>query len=97
MQDSPLLPHWLRIGDGGGKESVPVHSAVEAGPLVVPGAGVGETPRDQSPVLLVAGVTFAFPIRANADSSLGSWFMVCRTVTVLNGADVDLFQCGLDL
>ena len=71
VENSSLLPHWLRVGDGGGEEAVPLHSAVETSPLVVPGAGVRETPWYQGPVLLVAGVALALPVSTHTHPSLG--------------------------
>ena len=47
VEDAALLPHGLRVGDGGGEEAVPLHPAVEAGPVVVPVPGVRQAPRDQ--------------------------------------------------
>ena len=38
VENSSLLPHWLRVGDGGGEEAVPLHSAVQTRPLVVSAA-----------------------------------------------------------
>ena len=71
MQDSPLLPIRLRVGEDGGEEAIPVDSAVAAGPLVVLSAGVREPPGYQGPVLPVTGITFAPPVSTDTDASLG--------------------------
>ena len=39
VQHPPLLPHWLRVGDGCRKEAVILNSAIETSPLVVTVAG----------------------------------------------------------
>ena len=36
VEDPALLPHGLRVGDGGGEEAVPLHPAVEPSPVVMP-------------------------------------------------------------
>ena len=64
MEDSPLLPIYLRDVEGGGEETVPVRSAVAAVHwLFLSGY--------QGPVLLVAGIAFTLPVSANTNSSLG--------------------------
>ena len=51
-----LFPHGLRVGDGGGEKAVPLQAAVEAGPVVVAVAGVGQAPGDQGVELTIGGV-----------------------------------------
>ena len=47
MKDSPLLPIWLWIGEGGGEEALSANSAITVGPVVVLVACVDETLGDQ--------------------------------------------------
>ena len=56
MQHPPLFSHGLWVGDSGAEEPVHLQPAVESGPLVVPGRGVGQAPRDDGVALLVLGV-----------------------------------------
>ena len=62
-----LFPHWLGVGDGGAKESVPLQSAIEPCPVIVSVAGVGKTPGDEGAKLLVRRVArLALRTRAHA-------------------------------
>ena len=77
VQNLPLLPVRLGVGEGGKEEAVPVQSAVGASPMVVLVAGMRKTPGDQGPVLLVAGITLALPV--STDTRRLSWPQ-CRSL-----------------
>merc|ERR1719471_1733785 len=69
MKDAPLLAHRLRVGHRRREKSVPFHSSLEAGPMIVTVSSVGKAPWDKRVLLLVFSVTLA-TIRARTNSSL---------------------------
>lgn len=52
-----LLAHGLRVGDGRAEEAIPLQPSIEAGPVVVPVAGVGQAPGDEGVELSSRRVT----------------------------------------
>jgi len=59
---SDLFSHWLRVGDGCAEEAVPLQSAIQPSPVVVPVAGVRQTPWDDCVELTmhwIAGFTLS--------------------------------------
>jgi len=67
-----LFSHWLRIGDGGAEEAVPLQSTVQPGPVVVPVASVRQTPRNYCVELAVHWITgFTLGTSAHATQCSG--------------------------